>query len=101
MAAKRTTHRSSAGKKLYAVRDTSGEFKDIQDYARAHTADLARSSAAEAEAKPAGPRKKVARKQKPTAKKAAKRKVAKARPKAGKKTTKKKAAKKRTAGKKK
>ena len=26
--ARRTTHRSSAGKKLYAVRDASGRFKD-------------------------------------------------------------------------
>jgi hypothetical protein len=36
----RTTHRSSGGKKLYAVRDKSGKFKDIQSYARAHAADL-------------------------------------------------------------
>jgi uncharacterized protein YvpB len=28
--AKRTTHRSSAGKKLYAVRAADGSFKDIQ-----------------------------------------------------------------------
>ena len=44
MAAKkvrRTTHRSSAGKKLYAVRDAKGRFKDIQTYERAHRADLA------------------------------------------------------------
>jgi hypothetical protein len=47
MAAKRTTHRSSAGKKLYAVRDKSGKFKDIQTYERAHRADLARTSAGE------------------------------------------------------
>lgn len=45
--ARRTTHRSSAGKKLYAVRDSSGRFKDIQTYERAHRADLARTSAAE------------------------------------------------------
>jgi hypothetical protein len=38
--ARRTTHRSTAGKKLYAVRDASGKFKDIQSYARAHAADL-------------------------------------------------------------
>jgi DNA-binding protein HU-beta len=38
--AKRTTHRSSSGKKLYAVRDKSGKFKDIQTYKRAHSADL-------------------------------------------------------------
>ena len=30
MATTRTTHRSSSGKKLYAVRDSSGKFKDIQ-----------------------------------------------------------------------
>ena len=45
--AKRTTHRSSTGKKLYAVRDASGKFKDIQTYERAHRADLARKSKAE------------------------------------------------------
>ena len=42
--ARRTTHRSSAGKKLYAVRDADGRFKDIQTYERAHRADLARKS---------------------------------------------------------
>lgn len=40
--ATRTTHRSSAGKKLYAVRDAGGKFKDIQTYERAHRADLAK-----------------------------------------------------------
>ena len=45
--AKRTTHRSSTGKKLYAVRDAKGKFKDIQTYERAHRADLARKSKAE------------------------------------------------------
>lgn len=40
MAGKRTTHRSSSGKKLYAVRDAKGRFKDIQTYERAHRADL-------------------------------------------------------------
>ena len=34
--ANRTTHRSKAGKKLYAVRDKSGRVKDIQTYKRAH-----------------------------------------------------------------
>lgn len=38
--AKRTTHRSSKGTKLYAVRDRDGKFKDIQTYKRAHSADL-------------------------------------------------------------
>jgi hypothetical protein len=45
--ARRTTHRSTAGKKLYAVRDASGRFKDIQTYERAHRADLAKTSKAE------------------------------------------------------
>jgi D-alanyl-D-alanine carboxypeptidase len=34
--ANRTTHRSKAGKKPYAVRAKSGRFKDIQTYKRAH-----------------------------------------------------------------
>jgi hypothetical protein len=38
--ARRTTHRSTAGKKLYAVRDEKGRFMDIQTYERAHRADL-------------------------------------------------------------
>jgi hypothetical protein len=45
--ARRTTHRSTAGKKLYAVRDSDGKFKDIQTYERAHRADLAAKSKAE------------------------------------------------------
>jgi hypothetical protein len=45
--AKRTTHRSSTGKKLYAVRDSKGRFKDIQTYQRAHAADLRKKSKAE------------------------------------------------------
>jgi hypothetical protein len=44
---RRTTHRSTAGRKLYAVRDTSGRFKDIQTYERAHGADLKRTAKAE------------------------------------------------------
>jgi len=40
MANKRTTHRSSSGKKLYAVRDEKGRFVDIQTYERAHRGDL-------------------------------------------------------------
>jgi hypothetical protein len=58
--ARRTTHRSSAGKKLYAVRDSKGRFKDIQTYERAHRADLARTSAAETTAR--AKRKKAGRK---------------------------------------
>ena len=45
--AKRTTHRSSKGTKLYAVRDKKGRFKDIQTYKRAHTADMKRKAKAE------------------------------------------------------
>ena len=45
--ARRTTHRSSTGTKLYAVRDSSGKFKDIQTYKRAHGADVRKSSGAE------------------------------------------------------
>jgi hypothetical protein len=60
--ARRTTHRSSKGKKLYAVRDSKGRFKDIQTYERAHRMDLQRTSAAEsAKGKKKG-RKKAARK---------------------------------------
>jgi DNA-binding protein HU-beta len=46
MAAKRrrTTHRSVAGKKLYAVRDAKGRFVDIQTYERAHRQDLKRKA---------------------------------------------------------
>jgi uncharacterized protein YjhX (UPF0386 family) len=40
--AKRTTHRSSKGTKLYAARDKSGKFKDIQSYKRAHGSDVKR-----------------------------------------------------------
>jgi len=42
--AKRTTHRSASGKKLYAKRDKKGRFKDIQSYKRAHGADVKRSA---------------------------------------------------------
>jgi hypothetical protein len=44
---KRTTHRSVAGKKLYAVRDAKGRFTDIQTYERAHRLDIKRKSKAE------------------------------------------------------
>jgi hypothetical protein len=54
--ARRTTHRSRRGTKLYAVRDSKGRFKDIQTYKRAHGADIRRSSKAE------GGRKKTRRK---------------------------------------
>lgn len=58
--AKRTTHRSSKGKKLYAVRDASGKFKDIQTYERAHRADLAKTAKSEVAKRKA--RKKAGRK---------------------------------------
>ena len=45
--ARRTTHRSASGKKLYAVRDAHGRFKDIQTYERAHRADLKRKAKTE------------------------------------------------------
>ena len=45
--AKRTTHRSAAGKKLYAKRDSAGKFKDVQTYERAHGQDLKKKSKAE------------------------------------------------------
>jgi phosphoribosyl-AMP cyclohydrolase len=51
--ARRTVMYSSKGKKLYAKRDSSGRFKDIQQYSRAHAADIRRSSKAE-EAKESG-----------------------------------------------
>ena len=66
--ARRTTLRSKSGKKLYAVRDGGGQFKDIQTYKRAHSMDIKRSSKAERTAK-------AAKAAKP--KKAAKRKTAK------------------------
>jgi hypothetical protein len=40
--ARRTTHRSSTGTTLYAVRDAKGRFKDIQTCKRAHGADIKR-----------------------------------------------------------
>jgi hypothetical protein len=47
MPSKRTTHRSSSGKKLYAVRDKKGQFKDIQTYKRAHSQDIKRKAKSE------------------------------------------------------
>ena len=47
MAGKRTTHRGKSGKKLYAVRDKKGKFKDIQSYKRAQGQDVKRRSKAE------------------------------------------------------
>ncbi len=70
--AKRTTHRSSKGTKLYAVRDSSSKFKDIQSYKRAHAADLRRTSKAEAAAAAKKTTAKTSSVKKATAKKAAK-----------------------------
>ena len=70
--ARRTVLYSSKGKKLYAVRDRTGRFKDIQQYSRAHAMDMRRKSKDEkAAAKPAR------RAAKKTAKKAAKKSVRK------------------------
>ena len=51
MATRRTTLRSRSGKKLYAVRNADGSFKDIQTYQRAHAADLRQTSKSEVAAK--------------------------------------------------
>ena len=48
---KRTTHRSSSGTKLYAVRDSKGRFVDIQTYKRAHGADIKRKGKTEKKGK--------------------------------------------------
>ena len=66
---KRTTMYSTGGKKLYAVRNADGTFKDIQTYARAHRMDMARKSADEVTA--------AAKKKAPARKKAAKKAVRK------------------------
>lgn len=45
--ARRTTHRSASGTKLYAVRDAKGRFTDIQTYKRAHGSDIKRKEKSE------------------------------------------------------
>lgn len=80
MATRRTTLYSSAGKKLYAVRNADGTFKDIQTYQRAHAADLRSKSKAELDS---AAKKKAAKKpaaKKATAKKAVKKAPAKKAP---------------------
>jgi hypothetical protein len=62
--ARRTTHRSSTGKKLYAVRDARGRFKDIQTYERAHRADLAHTAKGEIAARRKRAAKKTSRRKK-------------------------------------
>lgn len=77
--AKRTTHRSSKGTKLYAVRRKDGRFKDIQTYKRAHGMDIKRKSKVET-AKAAKKKKKTTKKsaaKKPAVKKTAKKKARK------------------------
>lgn len=69
--AKRTTMRSSKGKKLYAVRTKSGRFKDIQTYERAHRADLAKSTPSEAAAAKSAKTKKAKKAKKAKSAKAA------------------------------
>jgi len=82
--ARRTTLRSSKGKKLYAVRNADGSFQDIQTFARAHAADLRTTGKGEKAA-----RKKAAVKRAATKKKVGKKKVTKkaVRKTAGKKKT--------------
>jgi len=76
-AVRRTTLRSSKGTKLYAFRNADGTFKDIQTYKRAHSADLRKTSKAEATTKKAKKTvKPKAAKRKATKKKAAKKKAA-------------------------
>jgi len=79
MAKKRTVLRSKAGKKLYAVRDEAGQFKDIQSYQRAQSQDMRRTSKAELAKKAAKKKsaKKKTAKKKTTKKKTTKRKSAK------------------------
>ena len=50
-AKKRSTLRSSGGKKLYVKRDAEGKFEDVQSYKRAHGSDVKRVSKAEAAAR--------------------------------------------------
>ena len=68
---KRTTMYSRGGKKLYAVRNADGSFKDIQSYARAHRMDMARKSQAELDAAAGSAMKAVKKAAKKVAKKAA------------------------------
>ncbi|HVY90949.1 MAG TPA: hypothetical protein VG942_18925 [Hyphomonadaceae bacterium] len=58
----RTTHRSTGGKKLYAVRNKTGKFKDIQTYKRASQLDQKKRSKAEVAAKKGANKKAPAKK---------------------------------------
>jgi vacuolar-type H+-ATPase subunit E/Vma4 len=73
---RRTVMYSTGGKKLYAVRDASGKFKDIQQYSRAHAMDIKRGSSAETKAAAKKAVKKAAKKA-ATVKKSAAKKVTK------------------------
>lgn len=90
---RRTVMYSTGGKKLYAVRDASGKFKDIQQYSRAHAMDIKRGSGAETKAAAKAAAKKAAKGV--AAKKAAVKKVAK---KVAKKVTKRATSAKKVAG---
>ncbi len=68
---------STGGKKLYAVRDASGKFKDIQQYSRAHAMDIKRGSSAETKAAAKKTAKKAAKKAATVKKTAAKKTTAK------------------------
>ena len=68
MPVKRTVMRSSKGKKLYAVRDAKGRFKDIQSYKKSHAMDIKRKSKAETAKAKAKAKPKVKAKAKPKAK---------------------------------
>lgn len=87
--ARRTTLRSSKGKKLYAVRKADGSFADIQTYASAHAADLRLTSKAEKPVRAKAAKKRTAVKKaavkKAVVKKAARKTVKKAGTKAVKK----------------
>ena len=45
--ARRTTHRSVKGTKLYAKRNAKGQITDVQTYKRAHGSDIKRKAKAE------------------------------------------------------
>jgi DNA-binding protein HU-beta len=62
MPTKLTVMRSRSGKKLYAVRDAKGRFKDIQSYKKAHAQDIKRKSKAEKAAAKKAAKKKPAKK---------------------------------------
>ncbi len=90
--ARRTTHRTTKGTKLYAVRGKDGAFKDIQTFKRAHAADLRTKSASETAVAVTKAKKKTAKKK--TAKAASAPKKAAAKKPVAKKTMKKAAPKK-------